>query len=138
MTLTQIASFSDPYVAHLAKLQLESAGIVAVLDGEHHVAMDWMISNAVGGVKLLVDDCDQEAALAVLNEAAAEIDDAQTGDETPDDSPGIPCPSCGSTDTFRMRLNRKWVFWSLLLLGIPIPFLSRKMCCDACQHQWPA
>lgn len=67
-TLVQIAAFEIPAVAHIALARLESAGIEAVLDGEHHVSMDWGISNAVGGVKLLVWAEDVQAAKRELDQ----------------------------------------------------------------------
>jgi hypothetical protein len=70
-----IAAFADPTEASLARNRLEAAGIQAFLMGEEAVAMAWVLTNAVGGIKLQVLECDGERARACLAEdtAAAEI-----------------------------------------------------------------
>ena len=98
--------------------------------------MDWFISNAIGGVKLLVHEHDLEAAKRILQSTSAEIPDEQTGDETDSEAMVARCPACNSNDVYRERLKRRLVFLSILLLGIPIPFFSRKMVCENCGHRW--
>lgn len=61
-----VATFQDPLEASMARSRLEAEGILATLDGEYHVAMAWWISNAIGGVKLLVRQCDLESARRIL------------------------------------------------------------------------
>ena len=129
------ATYLEPNIAHIARVRLESDGIRAALDREHHISMDWIISNAVGGVKLLVRECDQELATRVLKETGGEIDPAEAGDDSPD-SPLLPCPRCGSLETYHERLNRKLTLGSVLLLGIPIPFVRRHMSCSRCSFRW--
>lgn len=134
--LITVATFDDPTIAHISRSRLESAGVRAVLDGEHHVAMDWFITNAVGGVKLLVDRANRDAALQILSENRSETIET---DEFDDDSDGLilkRCPNCNSPETYRERLHRKWIFISILLLGMPLPFFSRKMICERCDHRW--
>ena len=54
MNWETVASFDNAIAAELAKNLLEGHGIrVMVADGET-VATDWSLSNAVGGIKLLV------------------------------------------------------------------------------------
>jgi hypothetical protein len=107
-----------------------------VLDGEHHVTMNWFISNAVGGVKVMVHERDREAALRILNETATEMDAIDVGDASDGDSDLAICPSCGSQEIYSEKLRRLPVFLSLLLLGLPLPFLSRRMVCDECDNRW--
>jgi hypothetical protein len=64
--LVTIAAFASPLEAHLARNCLAEAGIESFLMGEEAVAMAWMFSNAVGGVKLQVEAADEVKALAVL------------------------------------------------------------------------
>jgi DNA-directed RNA polymerase subunit M/transcription elongation factor TFIIS len=148
--LVVVATFLEPNEAHIARARLDAEGIQAILDGEHHVAMNWMISNAIGGVKLLVPEPDFEVARGILHEHAPEILDEETGDETTAETTAETtgdtiaetesdsCPSCQSTNVYRERMNRRLVFLSILLLGIPFPFLSRKMVCHRCGHRWSA
>ena len=52
--------------AALAKSMLDSAGIECVLGDEATVRMDWLWSNAVGGVKVWVKEKDLAEAKALL------------------------------------------------------------------------
>jgi hypothetical protein len=61
-----LASFSQPVEAHLLRLRLEHEGITAYLRDENMIALDWLYSNALGGVKVDVADEDYEQALAIL------------------------------------------------------------------------
>jgi hypothetical protein len=63
-----IATFSKPDDAHLLRMRLGAAGIEAFLQDENLVQLDWLLSNAVGGVRVQVADDDLPAALALLAE----------------------------------------------------------------------
>ncbi|MGI9275337.1 MAG: DUF2007 domain-containing protein [Endozoicomonas sp.] len=52
--LVTIARFSFPYEAHLARGLLEVESIPAFVADEHTVSMNWLYSNALGGVRLQV------------------------------------------------------------------------------------
>jgi hypothetical protein len=75
--LVPIRRFRDLPEAQLAKGSLESSGIECFLTDDNMVRMDWFISNLLGGVKLLVDREDLEAAAAVLDEPTPEILDVE-------------------------------------------------------------
>jgi hypothetical protein len=64
--LVTVATFDLPHKADLAKAALEEAGIAAEVNDREIVAMDWLLLNAVGGVKLQVAEEDAERALAVI------------------------------------------------------------------------
>lgn len=61
-----VAAFSQPIEAHLLRIRLEQEGIVAYLRDENLVTLDWLYSNAVGGVKVDVADEDYEQALEIF------------------------------------------------------------------------
>lgn len=65
--LVTIGRFSQPLEAWLAKTKLESEGIECFLMDEHIVTMNWLYSNAVGGVKLKVREEDAEKAKRILS-----------------------------------------------------------------------
>ena len=65
--LTTVASYDEPVRAHAARNCLESAGIPAVISDSEIVAMDWLLSNAVGGIKVQVWEEDAERAAALLD-----------------------------------------------------------------------
>jgi hypothetical protein len=64
--LVTVASFSTSPQAHACKLRLEAAGVRAYLADDNLIAMDWLLSNAIGGVKVQVADADVARARTVL------------------------------------------------------------------------
>ena len=52
--LVTVASFDEPYEAHIARMRLESEGIKCFLGGENFVATYWLLSRVEGGIKLKV------------------------------------------------------------------------------------
>jgi hypothetical protein len=65
--LTTVATFDLAAKAEMARNVLEGAGIQAVIADSEIVAMDWLISNAVGGIKVQVREEDAERAATVLD-----------------------------------------------------------------------
>ena len=61
-----IASFSQPVEAHMLRSRLEAEGIVAYLRDENMIALDWLYSNALGGVKVDVADEDYDQAVQII------------------------------------------------------------------------
>lgn len=61
-----IAAYNKPIDAHLLIARLEGHGIPAFARDEHMVTLDWLASNAIGGVKVDVADEDYERALEFL------------------------------------------------------------------------
>ena len=70
--LVTIATFQDPVPATLAKNYLEDQGIPAILLDETTIATDWMLSSAIGGVKLQVAQIHVERAELLLNQVQNE------------------------------------------------------------------
>ena len=70
--LVTIATFDQPAQARLAKNVLDEAKIQAAIGDENLVAMDWLLSNAVGGVKVQVWEEDAERAVTVLEQKLGE------------------------------------------------------------------
>lgn len=63
---TIVASFPLPLEANLAKGKLQSEGITSMLRDELTVQSNYTLSNAIGGVKLLVHEADYEFAKNIL------------------------------------------------------------------------
>jgi hypothetical protein len=68
-TLTTVATFQLQAQAELARNALADAGIPAVVADGEVIAMDWLLANAVGGVKVQVRSEDADRAAAVLDGA---------------------------------------------------------------------
>jgi hypothetical protein len=77
-SLVTIATYSSPLEANLARNCLAESGIEAFLMGEEAVAMAWMLSNAVGGIKLQVAEVDEVKALALLDSLHDDAEDLPT------------------------------------------------------------
>lgn len=134
--LVEIASYSFPHEAHVAKASLDAAGIPAFLTDEYTINVQWMYSNALGGVRLLVHGEDVEVAMQIL---AADFSESLENGEwmdsaTPTIDKGNPerCPHCGSTDLASHVAGRVPVFVTWMLLGIPLFFFRRGMKCGVC------
>jgi hypothetical protein len=118
-----IATFSKPEEAHLFRTRLEAAGIPAYVQDEHLIQMDWLYSNAVGGVRVQIADEDLDAAREFL---------ANDSPQTAPDAVDVVCPKCGSHDTAPGELRRRISFLSLFLLGFPLLFARRHWRCASC------
>ena len=81
-----VARFVTPIEATIARGALEREGIESELRDDALVGIAWHLSNAVGGVKLVVRPADAEAARALLAELhqdradAAEVDGSEPQD----------------------------------------------------------
>lgn len=64
-----IARFSKPEDAHLLRMRLEAGDVPAYLQDENIIQMDWLYSNAVGGVRVQIAEEDLERAKEILEES---------------------------------------------------------------------
>ena len=124
-----IRSFRDLPEALLAKGSLESAGIECALADDNIVRMDWLWSNSMGGVKLLVDAEDATAAEEILSQPIPEhLDVPGVGDfEQPR------CPKCNSLDVNFRELDPV-AYVSVWF--VPLPFHRRAWRCHSCRAEW--
>jgi hypothetical protein len=72
--LVILKSYRDMPGALIEKGLLENAGITCFLQDDNVVRMDWLWSNAIGGVKLLVPRGQLDEAAALLEEYPEELD----------------------------------------------------------------
>jgi hypothetical protein len=126
-----IRQFRDIPDALLAKGALESAGIECHLGDENTIRMDWLWSNALGGVKLWVKKEDAETATQLLDQGVPDVFDVKgVGEYT---QPR--CPQCQSLDISYEDLNRPLAY-SSVWVGIPFPVSRRRWKCESCGHIW--
>lgn len=126
-----IRQFRDLPEAIIAKSMLDSAGIDTFLSDDNVVRMDWLWSNAIGGVKLLVRKEDAEEAEKVLSEKRpAEFDVPDVGMYS---QPA--CPKCGSMDVTYDGLHRP-LSYATVAVGIPIPIKNAGWRCASCKNRW--
>jgi hypothetical protein len=124
-----IATFSKPEEAHLFRMRLGAAGIPAFVQDEHLVQMDWLYSNAIGGVRVQIADADLAAAREFLA-----ADSPQPCPEAVD----VVCPSCGSHRTAPDEWPRRIAFLSLLMIHFPLLIGRRRWQCASCHHLFTA
>lgn len=128
--MVTIRKFRDLPEALLAKGSLDSAGIECALADDNLVRMDWFYSNAIGGVKLLVNAGDAAEAQQLLSQPIPDsLDVTGVGDfEQPK------CPKCGSLDV-SFRKSQPAAYLSMAL-NVPIPFRERAWHCHSCDVEW--
>lgn len=87
--LMTVTTCNLPVEAHALRIKLEAANIPAVLTDEFIVGMDWLLANAVGGIKIQVAESNYDNACAVLGlPSPSETDgdeDEQDGDDEDDE-----------------------------------------------------
>ncbi|MGN6603093.1 MAG: putative signal transducing protein [Ginsengibacter sp.] len=84
MDFVTVRTFQNYFSAHITLTKLRDAGIQCFLKDEFTVTVDPILSNAVGGIKLVVAKDQEEAAFQLLNE----FDEAYRKT--------VACPRCGS------------------------------------------
>jgi hypothetical protein len=132
-SLVTLQTFRDIPAALLAKGMLESAGIECVLADGNLVRMDWLLSNAIGGVRLQVDKLEFDAARAILDEPIpAELTEEDLGE--PYTQPR--CPRCSSLDIGFEKIDRFWTYGLWLLLSFPVRVRKNNWKCYTCSAEW--
>ena len=131
MKLVTVASYSLAHEVHLAKSLLESKEIDVFILDEHIVGMNWLYSNAVGGVKVQVPEADLDKAKQVL----ASIENIKA-DRISEEDEKETCPKCSSENISFVSLGKKAAFLTWALLGIPLFFVRRRTNCNNCGYVW--
>ncbi len=122
-----VATFREGYQAHLAKGKLEAEGILPIVLDEYLIGINWMYSQAIGGVKLQVPEADFERALEILKEDYSKELKAINDRDI--------CPACGFPSISIRPYSRWWLIPSILFL-FPIFFRRKTWKCNDCGHEW--
>ncbi len=131
--LVTVRHYRDLPEALLGRSLLEGAGIPAWVADEHLVRMNWFYSNLVGGVRLQVDENDQEAAREILDEAVPPTITYNREEVYVQPT----CPKCGSPEiTLGRGTERGRSLVALYVLAIPVPPREAAWHCEACDAQW--
>lgn len=127
-----VRTFSHAMEAHMAVGLLEGEGIPARIRDAHLVTQDWLLSNAIGGVKLEVAESTVEAARAVLTALDAESR-AQRAQ-------ALQCPSCESPDIAVRTPTRlgtlAWIIGVVATGGLALIAMRPRNHCRACGRRW--
>lgn len=129
------AVYNDLTNAYLVKNILEETDVFSFIENENITTANPFLANAVGGIRLMINENDFEKAKQILNEISPEESEAE---ETLEKQTIIEtyCPECNSTNTRKEDVSAAAFVISILTLGFPIPFLKRKYHCFNCGHEW--
>jgi hypothetical protein len=123
--------YRDLTDALVAKSILDSAGIESFLADDNLVRMDWLYSNLIGGVKLLVRPKDADAANELLDETAPAKFDVEGLGEYQQPK----CPKCSSMDVSD-RAQDGYVKAAGFIAGLPLKSTRPGWTCKSCGNNW--
>ncbi|MBA2329641.1 MAG: DUF2007 domain-containing protein [Flavisolibacter sp.] len=105
MNFISIQSYSNYIDAHIVMGQLEEQGIVCWLKDEYTLTIDPILTNALGGIKLMVAENQVQRALDLLEAQSREVHKTQV------------CPKCSSFDVDMISSNRSARNWFTAISG---------------------
>jgi hypothetical protein len=133
MNLVTIKTFSYDHETLIYEPKFQSEGIDYFLKDQKTVAIDPLVSNAIGGIKLQVKPEDENRARALVaeiesNNTYAELGsvisvDGQKYEKTLDE-----CPNCGSDEIY--------LYKQAFLEGLFKPFAKKIRYCINCKQKW--
>jgi hypothetical protein len=132
-----IDTFTSPWDAHIAKGVLESEGIPAFVAHENHVWANWVLSQALGGVKIQVAFENASIAKEILNSLHKGRYEEELKNEFPDIKDNV-CPKCGN-QRFKSRFPVRDIIFVILtlgLFGIIFPPRRENHTCLKCGQKW--
>jgi hypothetical protein len=144
--LVTIATFSFPHEAHIAKAKLDALGIPSFIADEHTINMQWLYSDAMGGVRLQVPrEVAAEALEALAEDASMEAESNPDGGlhSTPEPEPDpeadvnpapevAACPQCGGALGAPYAEGKRPAILTWLVLGLPLWPVRQVRKCTAC------
>jgi predicted RNA-binding Zn-ribbon protein involved in translation (DUF1610 family) len=123
-----VAVFDNYVPAHIARGRLEEEGINCWLQDENTVTIDPILSQAIGGIKLMVPATQSERAADILGLVRNKFFAKNA------------CPSCGSTNVEMVSSPRKLSNWLGALIGyfainyaVPV---EKDFHCFNCGNEW--
>ncbi len=128
MEFVLLSSYTNYVEAHIARGVLEEESINCWLKDENTVTIDPILTNAVGGIKLMVAKSQSERAREILDRLRRESKAAHA------------CPKCGSHNVELVSTPRKASNWFSVLIGIfatsYAPAVESVYHCFDCKHEW--
>ena len=99
MSYVHLTTFTNYMDAHLCQMHLQEDGINCWLKDENTVTIDPILTNAIGGIKLMVHETQFERATELLRIMKNKEHKA------------MPCPKCKSLNVEYIVTNRKASNW---------------------------
>lgn len=125
-----VGNAPQPLDASLLQMELDAHGISSEQEGEYTLAVDPILSNAIGGIRIVVDASNEAEAREVLRsyyQKRREDEDAQART----------CPACGEKDAEWVRRPILLVVLIVMTLGL-LSLLHpwARYHCKSCGHRW--
>ena len=135
--LTTVASFAEPWNAHILRGRLEAEGIFVLIVDELQVGLNWPWALALGGVKVQVPDEQWQSAIEIARLCLA-------GDFRRELEPvfgpldGPQCPHCRSDRFTSRRPIPRLVLLAILywVFEVIFPVSASRHRCRACGTAW--
>lgn len=124
--LVVLTKFSFPLDANIAKANLESVGIPSFIADEHTINMQWLYSDAMGGVRLLVAEEHFAEAKQIVSA------DFSSSVEAESECKAEYCHSCKSENVQPFTKGKRSAFVIFILLGFPLFFYEHGLKCNDC------
>lgn len=128
--MVAVATAAQPMDATTIQVELGSCGIDSELDGEFTVAANPLLSNAIGGIKILVPFNDAERAKSILTaNSQAKVEEEAIRAKT--------CPKCENENGKPVRRPNWAGILAVITLGAFSVFYPwPKYRCPDCNHKW--
>lgn len=111
--------------ADMIRMRLEASGIKAFIPDQNTSSIQPLFSNAIGGIRIQIDENDLARAREVLKNELPQADRGM-----------FECPVCKYDTVAYEGISKRFAFLSLFLLGIPLLWRKRVCKCNSCGHQW--
>lgn len=131
-----IASYRDLIDAEIARSRLAADGVDSLIENGNLVGVNFLWSNAVGGVKILVPRDKEKDAINILQERIICENEEKAFEGKGD------CPNCGSFEVRKYSKLRlagilSLLFFPIILIfGIPLLMEPTHWYCLKCGHKW--
>lgn len=137
-----IITFTSPQEAHMAKGYLESQGIESFILDDMTAQVNFLYSNAIGGVKVLVSDTDYEQGIEILkkggyinmnnDETISQLNIVSADKKTDKRI----CPFCQSDNVGKKKGLNILSPLIYFILGLFVPIYKSTYCCYDCEKEW--
>ena len=125
-----VDGFIDAIHADIVRGRLEAEGVPAILANRHLVTADWMVSQALGGVRIMVPS----EHVAQARDIIAQIDSGEFLDADDALANEDLCNTCNTALARKTSNTWKIALFSIhLLLPIPLPFRKHYFYCPQCK-----
>jgi hypothetical protein len=120
--------YYDPMLAHIIRTKLEDNGIPCFIADENTIAVNPILNNAIGGIKLKIFERDLEKCREILTQSGDmhEQDHFEIDEET---HTAVVCPYCASTNVRYGSATEKKAHWLVVIISVlltVLPFYARK------------